>query len=161
MVEALNAAEKRKDSVLAFVPLAGLWLIERSQHHSRKEKQMLKALSVGISLIIVARIWTLLPNDADRLASLRERIQNEMRVLGEVAEHYRQEHGHYPDEAAWKRLAQLADGRFFDPWGRPYRYAPHADGVTLKTLGRDGREFGTGKDADITVEFRTPTAARP
>jgi hypothetical protein len=152
MIAALNAAEKREDSVLAFVPLAGLWLIERSKHHSRREKQTLTALSLGLSLVIVAVVWSLMPSDADRLATLRERMQHEMRVLDDVAERHRREHGSYPDAATWKWFAAQADGRFFDPWGRPYRYEPRVDGFTLKTLGRDGREGGIATDADITVE---------
>lgn len=41
-----------------------------------------------------------------------------------------------------------------DPWGRPYLYvAPgsvNADSFDLYTLGRDGRNGGTGEDADVT-----------
>lgn len=40
-----------------------------------------------------------------------------------------------------------------DPWDRPYVYrspaAGSADGYELLTLGRDGREGGTGEDADV------------
>lgn len=161
MIESLNAGEKRRDSLLAFVPLVGPWLIQRSRHLERKEKQTLTALSLGLTLVIFAVIWTLMPNAADRLASLRERMQLEMQVLGDVVERYRLEHGSYPDEATWKWFAKRADGRFFDPWGRPYLYEPHVDGVTLRTLGRDGREGGSGKDADVTVErLNTPRVLR-
>ncbi len=160
MIESLNAVEKRGDSLLAFVPLVGPWLIQRSRHLKRKEKQTLAALSLGLSLLIFATIWTFMPSAADRLASLRERMQLEMQVLGDVAERYRLEHGSYPDEATWKWFAKRADGRFFDPWGRPYSYDRHVDGVTLRTLGRDGREGGSGKDADVTVEhLQYPTSA--
>jgi general secretion pathway protein G len=38
-----------------------------------------------------------------------------------------------------------------DPWGRPYVYEQpgHNAEVDLMSLGRDGREGGTGEDADI------------
>ncbi|HEX8431987.1 MAG TPA: type II secretion system major pseudopilin GspG [Longimicrobium sp.] len=40
-----------------------------------------------------------------------------------------------------------------DPWGRPYLYRSpgtlHPDEYDLLSLGRDGREGGTGEDADI------------
>jgi general secretion pathway protein G len=42
----------------------------------------------------------------------------------------------------------------FDPWGRPYRYvAPgvaNPSGYDLSSLGKDGKEGGTGEDADVT-----------
>lgn len=39
-----------------------------------------------------------------------------------------------------------------DPWGRPYLYAnPGQHGeIDLYSLGRDGREGGTGDDGDVT-----------
>ena len=41
-----------------------------------------------------------------------------------------------------------------DPWGRPYHYLSpgraNPAGYDLFTLGRDGREGGTGEDADLT-----------
>ena len=41
-----------------------------------------------------------------------------------------------------------------DPWGHPYQYlAPgraNPTGYDLFSLGRDGREGGTGEDADLT-----------
>jgi general secretion pathway protein G len=47
-----------------------------------------------------------------------------------------------------------------DPWGRPYVYvAPgraNPQGYDLYTLGRDGREGGTGEDADVTSWGEAP-----
>jgi general secretion pathway protein G len=39
-----------------------------------------------------------------------------------------------------------------DPWGRPYTYTKMAapNDFEIKTLGKDGREGGTGEDADIS-----------
>ena len=41
-----------------------------------------------------------------------------------------------------------------DPWGRPYLYAfpgiGNPSGYDLSSLGRDGKEGGSGEDADIT-----------
>lgn len=39
-----------------------------------------------------------------------------------------------------------------DPWGRPYSYEvkPDASGVTIRSLGRDGKPDGTGEDQDIS-----------
>ncbi len=152
MLVALVASEKRRDSLLAFVPLVGLWVIERSKYHSLREKRALRVLSLGLSLVMLAVVSASMPSDADRLVSLRERMQREMRMLDDVAERYRREHGLYPDGATWKWLAGRADGRFFDPWGHPYRYEARVDGVSLRTLGRDGREGGSNADLDVTLE---------
>jgi hypothetical protein len=157
MLAALVASEKRRDSLLAFVPLVGLWVIERSKYHSLREKKALRVLSLGLSLVVLTVASASIPSDADRLAGLRERMQREMRALNDVAERYRREHGFYPDGATWKWLAGRADGRFFDPWGRPYRYEARVDGVSFRALGRDGREGGVGSDADVMLE-RLPQA---
>lgn len=39
-----------------------------------------------------------------------------------------------------------------DPWGRQYLYELKADGsgVTIRSLGRDGKPDGTGEDQDVT-----------
>ena len=40
-----------------------------------------------------------------------------------------------------------------DPWGNPYRYAapgPRRAALPDRVLGRDGREGGSGEDADIS-----------
>jgi len=39
-----------------------------------------------------------------------------------------------------------------DPWGKPYLYEVTSDasGVTIKTLGRDGKPDGSGEDQDIS-----------
>ncbi len=37
-----------------------------------------------------------------------------------------------------------------DPWGKPYLYSFTEQGIKIVTLGRDGREDGSGEDRDIT-----------
>jgi general secretion pathway protein G len=37
-----------------------------------------------------------------------------------------------------------------DPWGRPYLYEDGADGFRIRSLGGDGKEGGTGEDADLS-----------
>ena len=47
-----------------------------------------------------------------------------------------------------------------DPWGRPYQYLypgrANPGGYDLFSLGRDGREGGTGEDADLTSWGEAP-----
>lgn len=157
MMNELLAIEKRAEFFLALVPLVGPLFIKRSEWHTREEKRKLSALSIGLMLVILAVAWSLRPSAANQLASLHRRIESEMHVLGGIAEQYRKDHGSYPDEATWKRFTERTDKRFFDPWGRPYLYQSHDGGITLQTLGQDGLEGGSGKDADVTFDRPPPT----
>jgi general secretion pathway protein G len=64
--------------------------------------------------------------------------------------------------ALWERPGELptwngpyvrADRQLSDPWGRRLLYRTSGDNAsfTLTTLGADGREGGTGEDADISM----------
>jgi general secretion pathway protein G len=71
--------------------------------------------------------------------------------------------GRYPTEAEGLTVLTAAppgtedwDGPYIedaaaltDPWGRAYLYAPAAEGFAIGSLGRDGREGGSGEDADL------------
>lgn len=78
LVNELLAIEKRGDSLLAFIPFVGPWLMLRSERHTREEKRRLAALSIGLTLVILAVAWSLMSRAADQLASLRGRIRSEM-----------------------------------------------------------------------------------
>jgi len=39
-----------------------------------------------------------------------------------------------------------------DPWGTPYQYRFSGRGFTLKSLGADKREGGSGPGADVTID---------
>lgn len=153
MVGELLAADKRISSFLAFVPFVGPLLIQRSDAHSAKQKFCLTWLSICLTALGLWAMISRLPTPEDHLAELHARIDTEMKALGDFADRYREEHGAYPDNATWKHFADRADPRFFDPWGRPYRYGPSAAEVTIATLGRDGVEGGGGEDADIVAQF--------
>ncbi len=158
MADELFAIDKRCNSFLAFIPILGPLWIRRSQWHSEEEKQRLSALSIGLTLAILAFLWSLQPSTTTQAARLHHRIDSEISVLAQILEEYRKEHGSYPDEATWRRFTERADPRFVDPWGRPYRYQYERskDTVVVQTLGQDGVEGGSGKDADVTMEHRPP-----
>jgi general secretion pathway protein G len=156
MLEELLDNEKRAYSFLAMIPVFGPLFISASERHTEEEKRRLSVLSIGLTVAIIALLWTLVPTPADQTGRLHQRIESEMRVLRNIAEQYRTQSGAYPTPVTWKRLADRADARFFDPWGRPYRYDLREDGVQLQTLGQDGLEGGSGKDADVTVDQRPP-----
>lgn len=57
-------------------------------------------------------------------------------------------------DAAWSGPYVRNDKQLIDPWGRPLIYKAQAEGkpYVLETLGADGKEGGTGDDADIVAE---------
>jgi len=84
--------------------------------------------------------------------------------LEKALDQYRLDIGHYPtSEEGLQALVAAPSGETNwagpylrkgippDPWGRPYVYAQpgtHGD-YDLQSYGKDGREGGTGEDADI------------
>lgn len=86
-------------------------------------------------------------------------------ALGKALDTYRLDVGRYPSTEEGLAALQSAPGNEAkwqgpylkkavpnDPWGRPYVYkAPGEHGeYDLLTLGKDGKQGGTGEDADIT-----------
>jgi hypothetical protein len=149
----------RMTSVAAFVPFLGPWLVARSEA-SPGRKFKLQCVSAGVTALTIigvlgfARVFSAPP------VPLHERVQAQIATLGEIARAFRAKHGAYPDTATWKRTAEEPDLRFFDPWSRPYRYEVTKDGgVTIGTLGCDGKKGGSGDDEDASVHFVPPQPA--
>jgi hypothetical protein len=161
MVGELLQADKRISSFMALVPFVGPWLIQRSEAHSPKEKFWLTWISISLTSLALFGLVSTLPTPEDRLANLDQRIDREMNVLRDFANRYYTDRGTYPDKATWKRFADRGDPRFFDPWGRRYRYEPSTNDVTIGTLGRDGLEGGSDEDADSSAHFSPTQPAQP
>jgi hypothetical protein len=159
-VNELIAADKKISSWIAFVPFIGPWLLQRSEVHSRKEKLILTWTSIALTALGLWLTLRQLPTPEDRLATLNARVAGEMKTLRDFANQYRAEQHSFPDEDTWSHFADHADPRFFDPWGRRYRYEPGPTGVTISTLGRDGLEGGEGEDADVSARV-DPTTPDP
>lgn len=55
-------------------------------------------------------------------------------------------------ESRWNGPYLKGSSGLNDPWGRPYVYELKTDesGVTVRTLGRDGKPGGTGEDQDVS-----------
>jgi len=153
MVRELLATDKRISSFVAFVPFVGPWLMQRSETHTAKEKFVLTWMSISVTALALFGLLSTLPTPADELANLHRRIDTEMKTLGDFAHQYRAENGAYPDKQTWKRFADRGDPRFFDPWGRPYRYESSRDDVTVGTLGRDGLDGGSAEAADFSAHY--------
>lgn len=57
-----------------------------------------------------------------------------------------------PSESGWAGPYLPGEDALKDPWGRDYLFEVSGDGLfRVYTLGRDGREGGTGQDADIAA----------
>ena len=59
-----------------------------------------------------------------------------------------------PNVPAWSGPYVRNEKQLVDPWGRALIYKAEANGhpYSLETLGADGKEGGTGDDADIIAE---------
>lgn len=145
--------EKRSLSLAALVPVYGLLAIRRSEVHTPLQKLILGTVSLAVTLATAWALWVLFPGGADEAAPTHARIGEQMAVLGELANREHQEKGAYPTAEAWRRNAEHADGRFFDPWGRPYLYEADRDRAAIKTLGRDAARGGAGLDADLSLDI--------
>ncbi|MBI2962776.1 MAG: type II secretion system protein GspG [Deltaproteobacteria bacterium] len=160
-IEALLSTDKRLTSMLSFVPLWGLWRLSQSDQHTPQEMSLLGAASIGLTMLLVLATWTLVPSADERARAVHERARGQIRVLAGLVESYGREHGKLPDESAWQRSAAGADLRFYDPWGKIYRYAPGETGFTISTYGRDGVSGGRREDQDVSLAFAAPSPPAP
>ena len=138
------------------IPVVGPYFIYRSLVHTAAEKYRLTWMSIAVTGFAATWLIVQLPRPAHFDSRLRTKIESELNALGALAEKYRLEHGDFPDVATWRRLADREDPPSYDPWGRPYRYERTVDGVTFRTLGRDGVDGGMGIDADLSAHFSFP-----
>ncbi len=113
----------------------------------------LMVVIVILGLLATIVIINVMPA-ADRAANTKARA--DIATLEQAIEMYRLDHLTYPPAA--EGLQALTAGRYIrrlpdDPWGNPYRYTvPGADGQSfqISSWGADGREGGSGEDADIS-----------
>jgi hypothetical protein len=138
---------------MALAPFVGPWLLQRSDAHSEREKRILTWISLALTGAILGAFVWMIPTSATLLSQLQARMRDEISVLAGVAERYRSEHGDYPDASVWRRYADRADSRFYDPWGRPYLYEMTDEGISIRSLGRDGIPGGSDDDADASATF--------
>ncbi|MGH7822144.1 MAG: type II secretion system protein GspG, partial [Candidatus Binatia bacterium] len=157
-LDAIAAGAKRRSSLLALVPVAGLWTIYRSTVHAPREKIVLAAASVVLTAALVLGVRATLPTAEEEHARMHARVRESIGRLRELVEEHRASRGGYPDAETWAASAALADLRFYDPWGRIYLYErpEGADSYRIGTLGRDGSRGGSGEDADVFVSFAPP-----
>ena len=113
----------------------------------------LMVVIVIIGLLATIVIINVMPA-ADRAATTKARA--DIATLEQAIDMYHLDHLTYPPAA--EGLQALVAGRYIrrlpnDPWGHPYRYKlPGPDGhpFQISSWGHDGREGGSGEDADIS-----------
>jgi len=146
LLEEIHSSSRRLSALVALVPFLGPLRIARLEGFRPQDKAKLMRLSVAVTAL--AAIWIVVTPVLRGLGSLQDRVDSEIRVLGNLAETYKAEHKVYPSIEVWQRSLQQSDTRFVDPWGRPYLYDPAVEHVSIGTLGRDGVPGGNGDDAD-------------
>jgi general secretion pathway protein G len=112
----------------------------------------LMVVIVILGLLATIVIINVMPA-ADRAANTKARA--DIATLEQAIDMYRLDHLVYPPPA--EGLQALLAGNYIrrlpnDPWGNPYRYSvPGTDGrpFQIASWGADGREGGSGEDADI------------
>ena len=55
-----------------------------------------------------------------------------------------------PGMPGWRGPYLSSSSALTDPWTRTYLYSQTGNNFTLRSLGRDGREGGSGEDADLS-----------
>ena len=113
----------------------------------------LMVVIVILGLLATIVIINVMPA-ADRAANTKARA--DIATLEQAIEMYRLDHLTYPPTR--EGLQALITGHYIrrlpnDPWGNPYRYSvPGPDGrpFQIASWGSDGREGGSGEDADIS-----------
>jgi hypothetical protein len=150
-LDEIAASEKRATSLVALVPFYGPWRLARSDLHAPEEKLFLGALSTVLSVLVGVLLWRL-AGAPEPATAVHARVAADLERLRALAGQYRREYGSDPDAETWQRSADRADLRFYDPWGRVYRYERAPSGFRIGTLGRDGARGGNAEDADAWIE---------
>jgi len=99
---------------------------------------------IGILGTIVVVSVSRYPEEA-RVAKAKADIA----ALIQGASIHRIERGTYPESLEALVKSGLVRGETVDPWKREYLYLLGAEGLVVRSLGRDGAEGGEGYDADI------------
>ncbi len=126
---------------------------------------LLELLVVMFILVTLAGVVTVLVIQRVEQAK-HARAVSDIEALGSAIEQYRLDNSAFPTLLDDLRTKPTGDGTPKwngpyikkpvpdDPWGRPYEYhVPgdhNAESYDLYSLGKDGKEGGTGSDEDVT-----------
>ena len=120
---------------------------------------LVEVMIVLVIIGLLAGVVTL--NVRNYLLKAKEKTaRREIATICAALETFNAEYGRYPSEEEGLEILNkktdkfpepLMKGRPIDPWGRPYQYNQPGRNATYEVicLGADGREGGSGIDADI------------
>jgi len=139
-------------------------VVQRRQQRARGFT-LLELLVVMFILVLLASVVTVLVTKRVEEAKHAKAIAD-IESMGNAIDQYHLQNGVYPntlEDLSTKPAGQDLpnwNGPYIkkavpdDPWNRPYVYVVpgehNADSYDLYSLGRDGKQGGTGSDADVT-----------
>ena len=107
-------------------------------------------LLVSISALILSYVFGTrdIREAVDRAEATMAEI--DIRQISDALKMYRMQHGAYPTSSEGLEAVPHI-WHLLDPWGNPYVYRipGRSKDFEVYTLGADGREGGTGVDADV------------
>jgi len=129
----------------------------RRGDEDRSDEEGFTLVELMVVLVIIGLLATIVIINvmpaADRAAVTKAHA--DIATLEQALNMYRLDNQRFPTTE--EGLQVLVAGRYIprlpeDPWHHPYRYATGQSGAafTVASWGADGREGGTGNDADIT-----------
>jgi general secretion pathway protein G len=132
---------------------------------TRRGFTLLELLVVMFILVLLAGVVTVLVTKRVEEAKHAKAVAD-IESLGNAIDQYHLQNGSYPPTLEALRVKPAEEelpnwnGPYIkkavpnDPWERPYLYVTpgemNPDSYDLSTLGRDGKEGGSGSEADVT-----------
>lgn len=139
---------------------------------ARAARQGFTLIEIMVVLVMLGMLAAMVAPDVfGQLAQAKaEAARSQIGMMGAALDSYRLDNDAYPNTAQgleslrreplggqgarnW-RGPYLRKDVPMDPWGNPYQYrspgVANPDGYDLYSFGADGREGGTGDDADVT-----------
>lgn len=136
-------------------------------------------IEIMIVLIIVGGMMAILaPKLMGRLSKAKmQSARIQIGELGKALDAYNLDCGTFPSTdqglkvlltapsgepacANWGPDAYVKPNMLKDPWGHEFHYEEHGGTYTLKSYGRDGKEGGTGENADISNDDDSGATAK-
>ena len=137
--------------------------------HARRSERGFTLMEMLVVLVLIGLIAAVaIPQISRLLGSAKSKAARiQLETLSRSLSFYQLDNGAFPTAQQglailWERPANLptwngpyvrTERQLDDPWGRPLLYRTTAENraFTLTTLGADGRDGGTGEDADISM----------